>query len=97
MKYLKIEKGQGFYCIENQSWIPIDEITSEHLMKLLNIAVDNEFLMDEYNQDDIKNSAHQIIYQNICGKFTDLIENKSRFKDECDSLYKSTFKKYKKI
>jgi hypothetical protein len=96
MKYLTIENGQGFYCTESNKWIPIDKISKDDLMALLNAAISEDFEMDEYNDEFLKNPAHQIIYKSIYEKFHDLQENKNRFKDECELLYKDAFEKYSK-
>lgn len=50
--------------------------------------------MDEYNEDILQNKAHQIIYKNINEKFKELIANKTRFKDESESLFKEAIDKY---
>ena len=50
--------------------------------------------MDEFNEDVLSNKAHLIIYKNIYEKFSDLLTNKTRFKDESESLYKVAIEKY---
>ena len=94
MKYLKIENNKGYYQIDQDSWKSIDKINKEDLMALLDKAVETDFEMDEYKQDDLSNKAHQIIYKNIHSKFSELLSNKSRFKDESEQLYKSAIEKY---
>ncbi len=98
MKYLKIDNNKAFFIKENnaqqQVWLPIDEIGKEDLLALLNSAIANDFEMDEYNEDLLGNKAHQIIYKNLHDKFTDLLNNKTRFKEESEGLYKAAFAKY---
>jgi len=97
MKYLKIENSKGFYLKswENEnSWVDIDKITKEDLLKLLEIAVSSDFEIEGYNDKLIAHKAHQIIYKSISEKFSDLIENKTQFIDECDSVYKEAITKY---
>lgn len=95
MKYLKIEDNKAFYCCdENQNWQEIDKINREDLLNLLNKAIETEFEMDEYTAELIGNKAHQIIYKNIFQKFTELLKNKNRFKDESSTLYKNAIEKY---
>jgi hypothetical protein len=94
MKYLKIENSKGFYCLKENNWQEIDKIGKDDLMALLDKAIETDFEMDEYKQENTANKAHQIIYKNLFHKFSELIENKSRFKDESEQLYKNAFEKY---
>jgi len=96
MKYLKIDNGKGYFCNDEQEWIEIDQIGKEDLLTLLDKAVSVDFGMDEYNVDSLQNKAHQIIYKSLFRKFKELEENKSRFKDESEQLYKSAIEKYTK-
>jgi len=99
MKYLKIEDNKGYYrksTEEDQedSWEEIDKIGKEDLMNLLNKAVSSEFEMDVYQEENLAHKAHQIVYKNIYNKFSDLLDNKTRFKDDSESLYKEAIEKY---
>ena len=94
MKYLKIESNQAFYSLDGTEWNSIDAINKEDLLKLLDIAISENFEMDEFDKDKLANQAHQIIYQNISEKFSDLIQQKNRFKDESDALFKDAIEKY---
>ena len=94
MKYLKTEDNKGYYLPESNSWTEIDKISKEDLLYLLNKAVDENFEMDEYLEGNIGHKAHQIVYKSIHEKFSELIENRNVFKDECDSLFKSAIEKY---
>lgn len=99
MKYLKIEDNKGFFVKESElseiEWIQIDLITKEDLHYLLSKAVTEDFGMDVFKEDILSNKAHQIIYKNLYEKFSDLLLNKTRFKDESENLYKVAFEKYK--
>lgn len=98
MKYLKIEENKGFFLKEEAAgpvWIELDQIGKDDLLSLLNKAIVDEFEMDLYNEELLANKAHQIIYKNFHEKFTDLLANKSRFKDESENLYKAALEKYK--
>jgi len=99
MKYLKIEDNKGYYLKvtdgdQENSWIEIDKIGKEDLMELLNKAISADFQMDNHQEENLAHKAHQIVYKNIFEKFSELLENKSRFKDESESLYKEAIKKY---
>jgi len=94
MKYLKIDDNKGYYLLNGQDWKVIDEIDKNDLLKLLDLALGEEFEMDEYNQDSIGNKAHQIIYNNIYEKLKELNNNQDRFNDESHSQYKDIIEKY---
>lgn len=94
MIYLKIDNGKGLFFKEPDQWIEIDQIGKEDLLVLLDKAIADEFEMDEYDAELLQNKAHQIIYKHLFQKFNELVENKSRFKDESEQLYKSAIEKY---
>lgn len=97
MKYLKIEDNKGFFIKDKNeptSWTEIDQIEKDDLLNLLNLATNEEFDIDVYDESKIGNKAHQIIYKHLAEKFTNFLSNKDRFKDEADSLYKEAFDKY---
>ena len=100
MKYLYIENGQGFFSV---SFLETDKQTiakigKEELLKLLNLIVDegaeNEFEMDSYDEGNLKNPAHKIIYKNIYENFDAVIKKRKQFKDVTCNLYKSAIEKY---
>jgi hypothetical protein len=97
MTYLKIDNNKGYYRLEGASedWVELDQISKDDLLKLLEKATTEEFLMDEYEDELLQNPAHNIIYKNIYGKFTELLSNKTRFQDSVNLMYKSAIDKYK--
>lgn len=98
MEYLKIKDNRGFFLREEvdkeSTWHPIDTVTKDDLYIFLKKAVSEDFEMQEYDENLLSNAAHQIIYKNLYEKFTDLISNRTRFKDESQNLYKSALEKY---
>lgn len=96
MMYLKIENNKGYYWKQGNQpeYIEIDKINREDLMELLNVAINSDFEMDEYIEDNLGNKAHQIIYKNIYQKLTELLPQKTRFKDESENLFRTAFEKY---
>jgi len=97
MKYLKIEQNKGHFMSIGGDYVEIDMINKDELMHLVNEATENdEFEMDEYQESDIGNPAHKIIYKNIYDKFTNLLQNKTRFKDESSQLYTRSFEQYRR-
>jgi hypothetical protein len=94
MKYLKVDNCQALYSLNGIEWITIDKIDKDDLIALLNLAVEGEFIMDDYVDGVIKNPAHNIIYSDLSRKFNELLKKKNRFKDESESLYKNALMKY---
>ena len=97
MKYLKIENDKGYFIkskINPNNWTEIDQIEKDDLINLLDIASNEDFELDVYDEEILGNKAHQIIYKHIAEKFTTFLSNKSRFKDEADNLYKAALEKY---
>ncbi|CTQ61171.1 hypothetical protein [Roseibium album] len=95
MKILKIEKEQGYFCLEQGSeWKPIDSIDKVALLKLLDLYLENDVEMDSPDEQSLSNQAHAIIYRGIFDKLSQLVEEKSRFKDESETLYLDEMKKY---
>lgn len=97
MKYLKIENNKGFYRLDAavENWTELDLINKDHLLLLLKRASIEDFEMDEYQDSLLQNPAHNIIYKNIHGKFKDFLNNKTRFKDSIEVMYKPAIEKYK--
>jgi len=94
MKFLKIKDNKGYYLVGEDNWNLIDQINKEHLLKLLDHALSDDFEMDPFDKATLANQAHQIIYKNIYEKLNHLSDNKSRFKDESEALYKDAIEKY---
>lgn len=97
MKYLKIESHKGYFIKDKTNptnWTEIDLIEKDDLLNLLDIATNEEFDLDPYDEANLGNKAHQIIYKHIAEKFTTFLSNKSRFKDEADNLFKAAIEKY---
>lgn len=89
MKYLIINNSQGFYNIDKSTsnMKPIDQITKEDLLALLDLCFGDDFEMDPYDSSILKNAAHQIIYKNIYQKLDSLRTQRERFIDEKTALY----------
>lgn len=95
MKILKIENGNGFFRVaEDSEWIAIDKIDKDDLMKLLNLFLTSEAKMDSAEDKELSNQAQNIIYKSIFGKLSALEENKEKFQDESDRTYLAAYKKY---
>ena len=95
MKILKIEKSQGYYLDSEGSYETIDKIDKSVLLSLVNLALSDDFEIDEYNEENLKNQAHQIIYKSISSKLIDLHQRRNQFRDESERLYLEEYEKYK--
>ncbi len=96
MKYLMIDRSQGFYKTdkEESKMTPIDQITKEDLLKLLDLCVGEDFEMDVFDANNLKNAAHQIIYKNIYLKLDGVRKQRVRFLDEKTALYSKAIEEY---
>ena len=90
------KNGFGHFLDADNTMKEIHDIRKEDILRLLDFATDSniEFEMDN-NKADIQNEAHRIIYSRLYGKFKELLDNKNRFIDESEALYKDAFQKYK--
>ncbi|MBY8960124.1 hypothetical protein J1G18_22765 [Pseudomonas sp. MIS38] len=95
MKILKIENSQGYYLDAEGSYEAIDKIDKPVLLSLVNLALSDDFEIDEYNEENLKNQAHQIIYKSISSKLIDLHQRRNQFRDESERLYLEEYEKYK--
>ena len=98
MKYLEIKNGKGYFINDSKNQVEIDQIKKEDILSLLNKATSEEdvFEMDMIDEHQLENQAHKIIYENLSRKFSEILENKSRFVDESGELYKEAKQKYRK-
>jgi len=95
MKILKIDGGSGYFCLdEGGEWRPIDLIDKNALLTLLDIYLENDVELDSPDDQDVSNQAHAIIYRGIYEKLSQLADEKSRFKDQSETLYLDEMKKY---
>ena len=95
MKALKIENSQGHFLTEEGKYKTVDKIDKVILLQLVNSALEDDFDIDEYNEENLKNQAHQIIYKSISEKLTDLHNKRNQFRDESERLFLDEYEKYK--
>ena len=95
MKLLKIDNKLGPYLTELGDYEPIDKITKDHLLRLVNLTLANNVDFDEYDDQQIQNQAHQIVYKSIYEKLHGLRERKQEFIDESERLYLQDYEKYR--
>lgn len=95
MKLLKIEDNQGHFLGDDSTFSPVDRITKEDLLRLVDLTLTEEVEFDDYDSEAIKNQAHQILYKSIYGKLRDLRDRKQEFTDESERLYLQEYEKYR--
>lgn len=95
MKLLKVEKHMGFYHNESGQYILIDKITKEDLLRLVNLTLQEDVEFDVYDDNLIKNQAHQIVYKNVFEKLRSLKDRRKEFVDESERLYLKEYEKYR--
>lgn len=95
MKLLKISDNSGYFLDDLGGFQPIDKIKKEDLLRLLNLVIEKEVSFDEYDDSQLKNQAHQIVYKSVLDKLKDLNSRKDKFIDESERLYLKEYEKYK--
>lgn len=95
MKVLKIESHQGYFLDDENTYETIDKIDKVGLMRLVNLALGDQFQFDEYHETELRNQSHQIIYKSISEKLNELHQKRRQFQDESERLYLEEYEKYK--
>ena len=97
MKLLKIEDNKGYYFDNQGEFATLDKITKDDILRLVSLTLDmnQEVEFDEYDLDNLKNKAHQIIYKSIVEKLQELKKRRKEFIDESDRLYLEAYEKYR--
>jgi hypothetical protein len=96
MKLLKIEDNLGYYCDDKGEFATVDKITKEDLLRLVDLTLgEEEIEFDEYNDENLNNQAHQIIYKNIFDKLKSLKDRRQAFIDESERLYLKVYESYR--
>ncbi len=95
MKLLKIEGEQGHYLGDSGQYHTVEKITKEELLRLVNLTLEKDVEFDEYDENAIKNQAHQIVYKSVFEKLRDLRDRKQEFKDESERLFLNEYEKYR--
>ncbi len=97
MMLLKIEDNKGYYFVTQDKFATVDKITKDDILRLVNLTLDtkSEVEFDEYNDDNLKNRAHQIVYKSIFDKLQGLKERKQEFIDESERQYLTAYESYR--
>jgi hypothetical protein len=96
MKLLKIGENIGQFLTMNGDYSPIDKICKDDLLRLVDRTLDeDEVEWDAYDDQAIKNQAHQVIYKSIAQKLADLRMRKQEFVDESARLFLDEYERYR--
>lgn len=97
MKLLKIEDNKGCYFVTQDKFATVDKITKDDILRLVSLTLDmnQEVEFDEYDVDNLKNKAHQIIYKSIVEKLQELKKRRKEYTDESERLYLTEYEKYR--
>ncbi|MGK0208011.1 MAG: hypothetical protein ACI8ZA_002022, partial [Gammaproteobacteria bacterium] len=68
MKCLQIESGKGYFSVDGNKWILLDQITKEDILKIITSGLQHGFELDSPIDNEVKNKAHEIIYKNLQAK-----------------------------
>ena len=94
MKHLRIKERKGEF-LRGTNWLEITELTAEDILCLAKDAVqEDDFVLDPYDEADLPNAAHKIIYQKISEQLLSLHARKQEFIDEMRNIYKDAYEKY---
>ena len=96
MKLLKISDNGGHFLATDGNYTPIDKISKDSLLWLVERTLHEEAVVDEYNDQTIKNQAHQVIYKSIAQKLSDLRKRRQEFVDESARLFLDEYERYQK-
>lgn len=94
MKLLKIKDNLGYFLNSEDEFVSVDKITKDDLLRLVNLILEDEVEIDEYNDGNLKSQAHQIVYKNISEKLNGLKERKQEFIDESERAYLQEYERY---
>jgi len=96
MKLLKISENLGQFLDANGDYSPIDKIGKDDLLRLVDRTLhDDEVELDAYDDQAIKNQAHQVIYKSVFQKLSDLRKRRQEFIDESARLFLDEYERYR--
>jgi hypothetical protein len=96
MKLLRANEGYGEYLGAAGNYLPIDKIRKEDLLRLAEATLSADVAdFDEYDENMIKNRAHQVIYKSVSSKLRDLRTRRQEFKDAAARLFLEDYEKYR--
>lgn len=94
MKLLKIHENKGHFLGDGNEFHPLDQIKKEDILKMVNQVLTEDVEMDEFDENVIKNPAHQVIYKSVYKNLKELQARKREFIDESERLYLADYERY---
>lgn len=94
MKLLKTEDSKGYFYVSDEEYLPMDKLSKSALLKLVDLTLENDIEMDEYDENEIKHQAHQVIYKSVFNKLNSLDNRKQEFIDESERMFLAEYEKY---
>lgn len=94
MKLLRIDGNSGQFLADDQTFHGIDKITKEALLWIMERVLDGSGELEEYDEERIKNQAHQVVYKSVYGNLKALEDRRKEFVDEAERLYLEDYKRY---
>jgi hypothetical protein len=96
MKLLRVDDSCGHYLDDKGGYRSIDKIAKDDLLRLVNWTLHEEVVeFDDYDENLIKNQAHQIIYRSILEKLRSLRERRREFIDSTARLFLEDYERYR--
>lgn len=96
MKLLKIDDSHGHYRDGKGGYSPIDTIAKDDLLQLVSWTLEEDDVeFDVYDENAVKNQAHQIIYKSVFQKLRDLRGRRQEFIDESSRLFLEDYERYR--
>ncbi|WP_206169026.1 MULTISPECIES: hypothetical protein [unclassified Variovorax] len=96
MKLLRVSESMGQFLAANGDYISIDKIDKDSLLRLVDRTLHEEAVeLDVYDDQAIKNQAHQVIYKSIYQKLVDLQKRRQEFIDESARLFLDEYERYR--
>lgn len=94
MKLLKVQNNLGMFLGKEGEYQPIDKITKEDLLRIMEGVLEGSGDLAPYDEEAIKNQAHQVVYKSLYSNLKSLEDRKQEFADESERLYLEDYKKY---
>jgi hypothetical protein len=96
MKLLRINESIGQFLASSGDYVHIDKITKDDLLRMVDRTLDQEVIeLDPYDDQVLKNQAHQVIYKSIYQKLVELRGRRQEFVDESARLFLEDYEKYR--
>ena len=86
MKILRISSRKAEYSTNGKTYQSISDINKDDILKLLNIIMQSDAVMDS-KISDISNEAEKIIYSKLKEKLDAFHEKKDETKQKVDSIF----------